>query len=115
MIRRPGILALRVASQHAHADRTALPGPDERVAVAAGPEPVGSMGSAFEPHPEQDPTQRAWTPDDSIGISILGFGRYEGWSLGQLVTQDRNYLEWLLRSSGGRQYHAEIERLLESR
>jgi hypothetical protein len=114
MIGRPGILALRVASQHAHAARTALPAPDEPVAFAAGPGPNGSRGSAFEPCPEQDPTRRAWTPDDAVGISILGFGRYEGWSLGQLVTQDRNYLEWLLRSSGGRQYHAEIERLLES-
>ena len=51
----------------------------------------------------------------SVQVSVLDFGRYAGWSLRQLAARDPNYLEWLLRSPGGRQYHAEITALLQAR
>jgi hypothetical protein len=70
-------------------------------------------GATRSLHPIPETWSEA-TPS-TVGVSILGFGRYAGWSLNQLATQDRSYLEWLLRSSGGRQYHAEIETLLGSR
>ena len=47
--------------------------------------------------------------------SILDFGRYAGWSLGQLVQRDPDYLEWLVRTSIGRRLSAEVKALLDVR
>ena len=45
--------------------------------------------------------------------SVLEFGRYKGWSLGQIAAHDPDFLEWLERSPGGRQYRTEIATLLK--
>ncbi len=45
--------------------------------------------------------------------TVLDFGRYKGWSLGQIATHDPDFLEWLERSPAGRQYRAEIAALLK--
>jgi curved DNA-binding protein CbpA len=50
-----------------------------------------------------------------VSVSVLDFGRYAGWSLRQLAAHDPDYLEWLLRAPGGRQYHAEITAILQPR
>jgi curved DNA-binding protein CbpA len=47
--------------------------------------------------------------------TVLDFGRYVGWSLGQLAAHDPNYLEWLSRTPIGRPLRAEIEGLLAPR
>ncbi len=44
--------------------------------------------------------------------TVLDFGRYAGWSLGQLAGHDANYLAWLSRTPIGRPLRAEIEGLL---
>ncbi len=44
--------------------------------------------------------------------SVLDFGRYRGWTLGQIARQDRDFLEWLERMPAGRTYHDEIAKLL---
>jgi len=44
--------------------------------------------------------------------SVLNFGRYAGWSLGEIARQDIEYLEWLDRTPIGRPYRAEIDALL---
>lgn len=44
--------------------------------------------------------------------SMLRHGRYIGWSLDRLARHDPDYLRWLSRQMSGRQYRAEIERLL---
>ena len=44
--------------------------------------------------------------------SVLEFGRYRGWTLGQIARTDRDFLEWLERMPAGRQYRAEIAKLL---
>jgi len=36
--------------------------------------------------------------------STLDFGRYAGWTLESLAREDPDYLEWLARAPGGRQY-----------
>jgi hypothetical protein len=46
---------------------------------------------------------------------VLDFGRYAGWSLGEIVRYDPEFLEWLARTPIGRSYHAEIGALLSSR
>lgn len=42
----------------------------------------------------------------------LDFGRYVGWSLGDILRHDPSYLEWLRRHSGGVRYRREIDQLL---
>ncbi|HEX7492430.1 MAG TPA: DnaJ domain-containing protein [Candidatus Limnocylindrales bacterium] len=44
--------------------------------------------------------------------SVLDFGRYAGWSLGEIARQDRDYLEWLSRSTIGRGLRSELDGLL---
>jgi curved DNA-binding protein CbpA len=44
--------------------------------------------------------------------SVITFGRYRGWSLGQIARHDLSFLEWLERAPTGRQYQAEIATLL---
>jgi curved DNA-binding protein CbpA len=43
--------------------------------------------------------------------SILDFGRYRGWSLGQIALYDPDFLEWFDRSPVGRQYRTEIAQI----
>jgi curved DNA-binding protein CbpA len=40
--------------------------------------------------------------------TVLDFGRYRGWSLGQIATHDPDFLEWLERSPAGRHLRGEI-------
>lgn len=55
------------------------------------------------------------TPPGQPSGSVLDFGRYAGWSLGQIATGDPEYLEWLARTPIGRSFHAEIRDLLATR
>jgi curved DNA-binding protein CbpA len=50
-------------------------------------------------------------PGDPSG-SVLGFGRYAGWSLGEIARRDLDYVEWLDRMPIGRPYRDEIDVLL---
>jgi curved DNA-binding protein CbpA len=54
------------------------------------------------------------TPPGKPSGSVLDFGRYAGWSLGQVATGDPEYLEWLARTPIGRSFHREINELLET-
>lgn len=65
--------------------------------------------------------RRAATPEWRVGPdghhgqalgSILDFGRYLGWSLGEVARVNMPYLEWLVRAQGGRTYRNEICRLI---
>ena len=44
--------------------------------------------------------------------SVVDFGRYRGWTLGQIRRRDPDFLEWLLKMPVGRPYRAEIATLL---
>ncbi len=44
--------------------------------------------------------------------SVLNFGRYSGWSVGQIAAVDPEYLEWLFRAPIGRPYSDELDRVL---
>jgi len=46
---------------------------------------------------------------------VLSFGRYAGWSLGEIARRDLEYVEWLDRMPIGRPYRAEIDALLRAR
>ncbi|MEA2676004.1 MAG: hypothetical protein QOJ81_145 [Chloroflexota bacterium] len=47
--------------------------------------------------------------------SVVDFGRYSGWTLGQIKRRDPEFLEWLMRAPSGRVFRAEIEALLTRR
>ncbi|MEP7378211.1 MAG: DnaJ domain-containing protein [Chloroflexota bacterium] len=47
--------------------------------------------------------------------SLIEFGRYSGWTLGQIKRRDPQFLEWFMHAPMGRAYRAEIEALLSRR
>jgi curved DNA-binding protein CbpA len=55
------------------------------------------------------------TPPGKPSGSVLDFGRYEGWSLGQIAATDPVYLEWFARTPIGRSFNREIKSLLAIR
>jgi len=65
-----------------------------------------------------DPRTAATTPparptsSRASSGTVLEFGRYAGFSLGELARSDPDYLEWLARTSVGRRLQREIEALL---
>ncbi len=61
------------------------------------------------------PEESAGPPPRHGGYgSVLDFGRYQGWSIGQIARVDRSYLEWFKRTTVGRRYQAEIDSILEA-
>jgi curved DNA-binding protein CbpA len=55
------------------------------------------------------------TPPGKPSGSRLDFGRYAGWSLGQVAAKDPEYLQWLARTPIGRAFTREIDELLAAR
>jgi curved DNA-binding protein CbpA len=54
----------------------------------------------------------AGPPPGNPSGSVLSFGRYAGWSIGEIGRRDLEYLEWLDRMPIGRPYRDEIDTLL---
>jgi curved DNA-binding protein CbpA len=46
--------------------------------------------------------------------TVLNFGRYAGWSLGEIARLDMEYIEWLDRAPIGRNYRQELDALLRA-
>ena len=106
------------------AERAAAPvAPVARPVPAPAAAPAGARAAFSRAPVAPQPVTRTAVPvvsrrpssTRSVQVSVLDFGRYAGWSLRQLAARDPDYLEWLLRSPGGRQYRAEITALLEPR
>jgi DnaJ-class molecular chaperone len=53
----------------------------------------------------------AGTPRGPAVGSLIEFGRYKGWTLGQIANFDPDFLEWFERSPAGRQFRTEIEQM----
>ena len=60
----------------------------------------GPFGEAGPPPPTPQPQGRPLT-----------FGRYRGWTLNQVARYDAGYLEWLSRTTMGRNYKRELDEL----
>jgi curved DNA-binding protein CbpA len=56
----------------------------------------------------------AGAPPGNPSGSVLTFGRYAGWSLGEIGRTDLEYIEWLDRMPIGRPYRDEIDALLRA-
>ena len=68
-----------------------------------------TAAGVYDPYERE--TKRA-TPSGESSSSMLTFGRYEGWTLGEVARVDVEYLEWLARAPGGRIYRNEIMGIL---
>jgi len=110
------------------------PAPPERPAPRA-PRPAGPAAPAPPRPPEA--VSSDWTsgrstsgggydaskrPAEGLGAagpppgrpsgSVLNFGRFAGWSLGEIARTDIEYIEWLDRPPIGRPYRDEIDQIL---
>jgi curved DNA-binding protein CbpA len=56
----------------------------------------------------------AGPPPGNPSGSVLNFGRFNGWSLGEIGRQDLEYIEWLDRTPIGRPYREEIDTILRA-
>jgi hypothetical protein len=56
----------------------------------------------------------AGPPPGNPSGSVLNFGRYLGWSLGEIARRDLEYIEWLDRTPIGRIYQVELDDILRS-
>jgi len=75
-----------------------------------------SAGSGYDPVSMGTPAGHgaAGPPPGNPSGNVLNFGRYAGWSLGEIARRDLEYVEWLDRMPIGRQYRDEIDRLLRA-
>lgn len=71
--------------------------------------PAASRAAASAPGGEA-----AVPPPGNPSGSVLTFGRYAGWSLGEIARRDVEYVEWLDRMPIGRPYRAEIDAILRA-
>jgi curved DNA-binding protein CbpA len=54
----------------------------------------------------------AGAPPGNPSGSVLNFGRYAGWSLGEIARRDLEFIEWLDRTPIGRPYRGEVDTIL---
>jgi curved DNA-binding protein CbpA len=75
-----------------------------------------TTGSGYDAKTMRSPEGHgaAGPPPGNASGSVLTFGRYAGWSLGEVGRRDLEYLEWLDRMPIGRPYRDEIDRTLRS-
>jgi curved DNA-binding protein CbpA len=72
-----------------------------------------TIGGGYDPSMRTaDGEGAAGPPPGQPSGSVLNFGRYAGWSLGEVARADPDYLEWLDRMAIGRQYRDELDALL---
>ena len=94
----------RAATQHARSPGLGF-SPAAPPRDGAAPSSAGSTTTT-------DGTPAAGPPPGRPSGSVLTFGRYSGWSLGEIGRVDPGYLAWLDRTPIGRPYRAELDALL---
>jgi curved DNA-binding protein CbpA len=121
--------AARTAAEAAAARRSQARAPqtpsgagDAAAGAAFSPETVSSnwtsgrsaTGSGYDPGTmrAREGFGAAGAPPGNPSGTVLAFGRYAGWSLGEIARRDIEYVEWLERMPIGRPYREEIDVLL---
>jgi hypothetical protein len=79
---------------------------------ATGRIPIGGFQSGASSRPDGEGA--AGPPPGHPSGSVLNFGRFAGWSLGEIARVEIEYLEWLDRMPIGRTYQNEIDELLRA-
>ncbi|MDQ6796080.1 MAG: J domain-containing protein [Chloroflexota bacterium] len=123
--------ARAAAVRRAEAARTSTPGSG---APSAGSGPAGpasaeadgpssnwtsgrfSTGGGYDPRTmrAKEGFGAAGPPPGNPSGSVMNFGRFAGWSLGEIARRDIEYVEWLERMPIGRPYREEIDVLLRA-
>ena len=111
--------------QKAPASPSPSPPPSPTGSQPSGPRPAeqvsrdwtsgrSSAGGGYDPAQMRSADGRgaAGPPPGNPSGTVLGFGRYDGWSLGEIARRDVDYIEWLDRMPIGRPYRDEIDVLL---
>jgi curved DNA-binding protein CbpA len=104
-------------SDPAHEPRPAAGGDGQRPPEGVSPEWTtgrSTVGSTYDPSRMRAPEGlgAAGPPPGDPSGPVLRFGRYAGWSLGEISRRDIDYLEWLDRMPIGRPYREEIDAFL---
>jgi curved DNA-binding protein CbpA len=75
-----------------------------------------TTGSGYDPASMRtnDSQGGAGPPPGNPSGSIVNFGRYNGWSLGEIARSNLEFLEWLDRMPIGRPYRDEIDVILRT-
>jgi curved DNA-binding protein CbpA len=73
-----------------------------------------SQGGGYDPSRMRAPDGlgAAGPPPGDPSGSVLNFGRYAGWSVGEIARRDLDYIEWLDRMPIGRPYRDELDAIL---
>jgi curved DNA-binding protein len=74
--------------------------------------PAATAASPAPPAGSAPADATAGPPPGNPSGSILTFGRYTGWSLGEIARRDLEYIEWLDRMPIGRPYREELDGIL---
>ena len=127
--------AVNASLERSRASTAAAPDRQARPSTAGTP---GSAAATGAPRPREPETvSRDWTtgrssvgggydasmhtadgdgaagpPPGNPSGSVLNFGRYNRWSLGEIARADLEYIEWLDRTPIGRPYRDEIDTIL---
>jgi hypothetical protein len=74
-----------------------------------------TVGGGFDPSMSSaQGLGAAGPPPGPASGSVLNFGRYSGWSLGEIARHDIEYIEWLDRTPIGRTYRVEVDAILRA-
>jgi curved DNA-binding protein CbpA len=106
----PGAAAAHAAPARHTTPAYAAPAPD-----AAGASAAHASSGATDRHAPPRPDDHAGPPRGEPFGPLLTFGRYEGWTLGQVARVDRTFLEWLRNVPAGRGLKDEIDAVLSVR
>lgn len=93
------------------------PGPGTRPAESVSPDWTSgrsAVGGGYDAATMRAPDGlgAAGHPPGNPSGSVLTFGRYAAWSLGEIARADLEYIEWLDRMPIGRPYRDEIDAIL---
>jgi curved DNA-binding protein CbpA len=107
--------ARRAAYDASRAAATSRPAAGSTAGPATGARATSSGTAPDSGAPRTAEAAHAGPPPGRPSGTVLDFGRYAGWSLGEIARQDVDYLEWLQRATFGRRLRSEIEALLVQR
>lgn len=99
----------------ASGDRSDIPKPPPETVSRDWTPGRSSVGGGFEPSMRSaEGLGAAGPPPGRPSGSVLNFGRYNGWSLGEIARHDLEYIEWLDRAPIGRTYRDEVDAILRA-
>jgi curved DNA-binding protein CbpA len=98
-----------------HASRPTPPPPPPEVVSRDWTSGRSTQGGGFdESMRAAEGFGAAGPPPGRPSGTVLNFGRYAGWSLGEVARHDIEYIEWLDRAPIGRNYRQEVDGILRS-